>query len=119
MPERRDLCEERRLDVLARDEQLELVAPAPVVELADELEPLVVARGDQVCRADLACSAIAVNAAGSLTARSARTLRSSSMPALPQPFTNWLYERPFARAAALMRVIQSWRNVRFRTLRSR
>ena len=30
-----------------RDEQLELVAPAPVVELADELEPLVVAGGDQ------------------------------------------------------------------------
>jgi hypothetical protein len=29
------------------DEQPELVAPAPVAELADELEPLVVARGDQ------------------------------------------------------------------------
>jgi len=28
-------------------EQPELVPPAPVVELADELEPLVVARGDQ------------------------------------------------------------------------
>src|SRR6478735_11013370 len=103
MRERRDLREERRLDVLAGDEdihrfnragrldevlalddeQLELVAPAPVVELADELEPLVVAGGDQAgcCRADLACSAIAVNAAGSLTARSARTLRSSSIPA--------------------------------------
>jgi hypothetical protein len=66
--ERRHLREQRRLDVLARDEQLdrletgggldevlpfdseqpELVAPAPVVELADELEPLVVARGDQL-----------------------------------------------------------------------
>jgi hypothetical protein len=35
-------------EILAfRDEQLELVAPAPVVELADELEPLVVAGGDQ------------------------------------------------------------------------
>jgi hypothetical protein len=65
--ERRHLGEERCLDVLARDEhidrldpgrgldevftlrdeQLELVAPAPVVELADELEPLVVAGGDQ------------------------------------------------------------------------
>ena len=65
--ERRHLGEERRLDVLARDEQVdrldarrrldeiltlrdeqpELVAPAPVVELADELEPLVVAGGDQ------------------------------------------------------------------------
>jgi hypothetical protein len=68
MRERRDLREQRRLDVLARDQQLdrldaggrldqvlpldgeqpELVAPAPVVELADELEPLVVARGDQL-----------------------------------------------------------------------
>ena len=35
-------------EVLALDrEQPELVAPAPVVELADELEPLVVARRDQ------------------------------------------------------------------------
>jgi hypothetical protein len=35
-------------EVLALDrEQPELVAPAPVVQLADELEPLVVARGDQ------------------------------------------------------------------------
>jgi hypothetical protein len=61
--ERRDLGEQRRLDVVPRheevdrldtgprldeilaldDEQPELVAPAPVVELADELEPLVVA----------------------------------------------------------------------------
>jgi hypothetical protein len=68
MCERRDLREQRRLDVLARDQQLdrldagcrldqvfpldseqpELVAPAPVVELTDELEPLVVARGDQL-----------------------------------------------------------------------
>jgi hypothetical protein len=62
MRERRDLREQRRLDVLARDEKLygldprgvdeilalndekpKLVAPAPVVELADELELLVVA----------------------------------------------------------------------------
>jgi len=65
VPERRHLGEQRRLDVLAGDEQLdrldsgvargvdeilalgdeqpELVAPAPVPELADELEPLVVA----------------------------------------------------------------------------
>jgi hypothetical protein len=61
--ERRDLREQRRLDVVPGheqidrldtgrrldeilaldDEQPELVAPAPVVELADELEPLVVA----------------------------------------------------------------------------
>ncbi len=79
-----------------RDEQPELVAPAPVVELADELEPLVVAGGDQAADAEeassaaLAFSATAPNAAGSLTARSASTLRSSSMPALPHPFTNWL-----------------------------
>jgi hypothetical protein len=72
VPERRHLGHELRRDVLAGDEQLdrldarvtrgvdevlafgdeqpELVAPAPVVELADELEPLVVARGDQVSR---------------------------------------------------------------------
>ena len=63
MRERRHLGKEGRVDVLAGDEQLdrleltggldeilalddeqlELVAPAPVVELADELEPLVVA----------------------------------------------------------------------------
>jgi hypothetical protein len=63
MRERRHLGKERRVDVLPGDEQLdrleltggldeilalddeqlELVAPAPVVELADELEPLVVA----------------------------------------------------------------------------
>jgi hypothetical protein len=69
MAERRYLREQLRLNVLACDEnvrgleagiepgldevlaldreQPELVAPAPVVQLADELEPLVVARGDQ------------------------------------------------------------------------
>jgi hypothetical protein len=69
MSERRYLREQLRLNVLACDEnvrgleagiepgldevlaldreQPELVAPAPVVQLADELEPLVVARGDQ------------------------------------------------------------------------
>jgi hypothetical protein len=70
MRERRHLGEQRRLDVLARDEhvdrldvlgeqilalddeQPELVAPAPIVELADELEPLVVARGDQAKKAN-------------------------------------------------------------------
>jgi hypothetical protein len=60
--ERRHLRQQRRLDVLPGNEQLDrpdavgreqilalddeqpkLVAPAPVVELADELEPLVVA----------------------------------------------------------------------------
>jgi hypothetical protein len=69
MPQRRHLREQFRGDVVAGDEQLrrlesrreprfdevfaldreqpELVAPAPVVELADELEALVVAGGDQ------------------------------------------------------------------------
>jgi hypothetical protein len=61
MRERRALCEQHGLDILAchehvdrvdvlgeqilplDDEQPKLVAPAPVLELADELEPLVVA----------------------------------------------------------------------------
>jgi len=69
MRERRYLREQLRRDVFSGDEhvdrlepggepgleqilpldreQPELVPPAPVVELADELEPLVVARGDQ------------------------------------------------------------------------
>src|SRR5439155_6760242 len=145
MGERRVLGEQLRRDVLARHEQLdrldpclpgrvdevlalgheepELVAPAPVGELADELELLVVAGDDQaaVCcsSADFACCAMAPKAAGSLTARSARTFRSSVIPALRQPATNWLYESPFARAAALMRMIQSRRNARFRFFRSR
>jgi hypothetical protein len=63
--ERRHLGQQRGLDVLAGDQQIDgldalgdevlsfdgeqpkLVSPAPVVELADELEPFVVARGDQ------------------------------------------------------------------------
>ena len=70
MPERRHLGEERRLDVLSRtqqldrleptrerrvdeiltlrDEQPELVAPAALAQLADQLELLVVARTDQL-----------------------------------------------------------------------
>src|SRR5262249_2648596 len=70
-------------------------------------------------RADFACSASAPNACGSLTASSASTLRSSSMLAFFIPATNWLYERPLARAPALIRMIQSRRNVRFFALRSR
>ena len=79
MPERRHFRHQLRRDGLPRDEQLdrldaavagrvdevltlrdeqpELVAPAPVVELADELEPLVVAGGDQAADADEASSA--------------------------------------------------------------
>jgi len=71
MPEGRDLGQEHRLDVLAGDEQLhrldpgvdrrldeiltfgdeepELVAPVSVLQLADELELLVVERSDQDC----------------------------------------------------------------------
>jgi hypothetical protein len=63
--ERRHLREERRLDVLARDQQFdgvdavceqiltldreqpELVAPAAVTQLADKLQAFVVAGGDQ------------------------------------------------------------------------
>ena len=66
-----------------------------------------------------ACSAIVPNASGSATARSASTLRSSSISAFLQPATNWLYDSPCCRAAALMRMIQRLRIVRFRTLRSR
>jgi hypothetical protein len=46
--------------------------------------------GLQLCSAAFACSAILPKAAGSLTARSARILRSSSMPAFRQPEMNWL-----------------------------
>src|ERR1700751_4297428 len=63
-----------------RHEQPELVAPPAVVELTNELELLVLARADQECSsasADLAFSAMAPNALGSVTARSASTLRSS------------------------------------------
>jgi hypothetical protein len=70
MPERRDLGEQSGLDVLPGDqlldlfepgvtrgvdeifaldeEEAELVAPAALVQLADELELLVVARADQL-----------------------------------------------------------------------
>jgi hypothetical protein len=69
MAERRDFGQQRRLDVLTRhkrfqgldpgrrrrvdeilalrDEQPELVAPAPLVQFADEPELFVLARGDQ------------------------------------------------------------------------
>jgi hypothetical protein len=69
MSERRHIRQQSRIDVLAgnqelcrfqpgidsgldeilalRDEEPELVAPAAVVQLADELELLVLARGDQ------------------------------------------------------------------------
>jgi hypothetical protein len=46
--------------------------------------------GAQLPSAAFACSAILPKAAGSFTAMSASTLRSSSIPALRQPETNWL-----------------------------
>ena len=58
-------------------------------------------------------------AAGSLTARSASTFRSSPISAFLQPAMNWLYESPFCLAAALIRKIQSRRNSRLRFFRSR
>src|SRR5215211_3718812 len=75
--------------------------------------------GAQLPSAAFACSAILPNAAGSFTASSASTLRSSSIPAWRQPATNWLYERPSARAAALIRMIHRRRKLRFFALRSR
>src|SRR5918992_4839890 len=143
MAERRDFGEQLGLDVLTRDEQLhgldprgarsvdevlalgrkqsELVAPPALLQLANELELLVLARADQdsADNADFAFSAIDPNACGSLTARSASTFRSSSISAFFSPAMNWLYESPLARAPALIRMIQRRRNVRFLFLRSR
>ena len=119
MPERRDLAEELRDDVLAGDEELDRLDPrrpgrldeilaldreetrlvtvlARRKKLPDEPELLVLPRFDQaaasvsVSSAALARSATAANAFGSLTAMSASDLRSSSMPALWTPFMNWL-----------------------------
>src|SRR4029453_13077080 len=73
----------------------------------------------QASSAALACAAILPNASGSLTARSASTLRSSGISALRRPATSWLYESPSRRAAALMRMIHSRLNVRFRFFLSR
>ena len=52
----------------------------------------VVRGGDQAAApaASLAASARAANVSGSRTAMSARTLRSSSMPAAAMPLMNWL-----------------------------
>ena len=71
-------------------EEPEFLPLPPRLELAHELEARVGRRGDQASSAAFACSAILPNAAGSETARSASTLRSSSMLALRQPATNWL-----------------------------
>src|SRR5262245_14863526 len=67
----------------------------------------------------LASSAILANASASWTARSASILRSTSTPALARPAIRRLYEMPFWRAAALMRVIQRLRKSLFFLRRSR
>src|SRR5579862_3924105 len=90
-------------------------AAVAVLRLAEEDLGLLA----QAARADFACSASLPKAAGSLTARSASTLRSSSTFAAFRPAMNWLYESPCARAPALMRMIQRRRNARFLFLRSR
>ena len=54
-----------------------------------------------------------INAAASLTAKSASILRFTSISANFKPCINCEYESPFIRAAALIRVIQSLRKSRF------
>ena len=113
MTQGRDLAQQVRNDVLARDEELDgldsgggrsldeilaLDREQPLLEavfprrekLPDEPELLVLTRFDQAAasaepRAALARSATAANACGSLTAMSASDLRSSSMPAFFTP----------------------------------
>src|SRR6185503_18699457 len=63
--------------------------------------------------AALAVATRAANAASSRAAMSASVLRSRSTPARFSPAMNWLYEISWARAAALMRMIQSRRKSRF------
>jgi hypothetical protein len=72
----------------AADVRVERRAGALALLRLVEEDPL--ALGGQLSSAAFACSAILPNAARSLTASSASTLRSSSMPALRQPATNWL-----------------------------
>src|SRR5690606_935525 len=66
----------------------------------------------------LATSTRALNAAGSLTARSARILRSTSTSAAFRPWMKRLYVMPWARAAALIRWIHRRRKSPFLALRS-
>ena len=94
VPARRRLenaVHERLVRELGADADVERRAAARLLGLVEEeLAP----RGRQaaVCCASaaFACSAIAANATGSLTARSASIFRSSSIPALRHPATNWL-----------------------------
>src|SRR6478752_8175199 len=59
------------------------------------------------------------NATLSMTAMSARTLRSTAISAFFKPFMNTLYVMPCSRAAALIRVIHNARKSRFLLRRSR
>ena len=61
----------------------------------------------------LAASARAVKAAASLTAKSASILRLTSISANFKPCINCEYDKPFKRAAALIRVIHNLRKSRF------
>src|SRR5690606_9944941 len=70
-------------------------------------------------RAAFATPTSVANAAGSLTARSASTRRSTVTSAALRPWMKRLYVRPSARAAALMRWIHSLRKSPLRALRSR
>src|SRR5450756_55177 len=59
-----------------------------------------------------------LKASRSCTARSARTLRSISTPAVRKPLMNMLYDIPRSRAAAFIRLIQSFLKSPFRARRS-
>src|SRR5207249_6597090 len=112
-----------RAGLAAQDLGLELPEPA-FIRLRNHGETLPqrvqgcqeVAHGQS---AFLATSASCPNAVGSWTARSARTLRLISTPALRSPFMRRLYDSWCRRAAALMRVIQSRRKSAFLRRRSR
>src|SRR5215213_7948531 len=67
----------------------------------------------------LATSTSPAKAAGSVTARSARILRSTSIPAALRPEMKRLYVIPSARAAALIRWIHNLRKSLLRARRSR
>src|SRR5262249_9702281 len=70
-------------------------------------------------KAPLAFSTRVLNAAVSVTARFAKTVRSLWMFSVFRPFISSEYLRPAARAAALIRTIHRLRNVRFLARRSR
>src|SRR5581483_9827573 len=101
---------ERRLGLLERAleplEPLEPLARVGDAGLRLAQEALAQAPAQAACEDDwsaaFALCATAAKAAGSFTARSASTLRSSSISAFLQPATNWLYESPSRRAAALI-----------------